>query len=237
MKKLAIFVAVVMSMSAQAQVFGNGTQNKNTNANTNINTTANTNVNTQGQQQGQVQGQQQGQQQGQIATGGDALGIGVGGAGGAGGSSSSRSSANNANSVNNSVTIEAQERNPVSTATAPALSAANGTCMGSSSLGAQGVSFGLSVGSTWTDSGCDARYDAAALRAAGHSAAAMARLCQKPEIAQAMKESGTPCKSDKSAAAPVEDRLALQTPAASAPAKSAVYSGNDPVVKARLGIK
>lgn len=92
---------------------------------------------------------------------------------------------------------DAAPKIPAATATAPGLSAANGTCMGSSSLGGQGASFGFAVGSTWTDSGCDARYDAEALRAAMQPAAAMARLCMKKEIAQAMEAAGNPCKSAK----------------------------------------
>jgi hypothetical protein len=87
----------------------------------------------------------------------------------------------------------AQERNPVATAYAAPLTASNGTCMGSSSAGAQGAALGVSFGTTWTDSSCDIRYDAEALRAAGLPIAARARLCQKPEIAKAMEAAGTPC--------------------------------------------
>ncbi|MGE8317386.1 MAG: hypothetical protein ACN6O3_01490 [Comamonas sp.] len=102
--------------------------------------------------------------------------------------------ANNTTNVNvQGDTYQAQARNPVSTAFAPPLTAANGTCMGSTSGGAQGVGFGLSFGSTWTDSSCDMRYDAEALRAAGMQQAALARLCQKAEISQAMQAAGTPC--------------------------------------------
>lgn len=92
------------------------------------------------------------------------------------------------------VTYQAQERNPVASAYAAPLTTSNGTCMGSKSAGLQGVGFGLSVAGTWVDEGCDARYDAMALAQAGLREAAVARLCMKPEIAQAMKASGTPCK-------------------------------------------
>lgn len=87
----------------------------------------------------------------------------------------------------------AQERNPAATAYAAPLTATNGTCMGSSSAGAQGAALGVSFGTTWTDSSCDIRYDAEALRAAGLPIAARARLCQKPEIEKAMEAAGTPC--------------------------------------------
>jgi len=47
-----------------------------------------------------------------------------------------------------------------------------------------------------TDSGCDARYDAQALREAGLPDVAISRLCQKPEIAKAMAAAGKICPSD-----------------------------------------
>jgi hypothetical protein len=99
----------------------------------------------------------------------------------------------------------AQERNPVATAYAAPLTASNGTCMGSSSGGAQSAAFGFSVGTTWTDGSCDIRYDAEALRAAGLPMAARARLCQKPEIAKAMEAAGTPCPKARTAAAATVD--------------------------------
>jgi hypothetical protein len=68
-------------------------------------------------------------------------------------------------------------------------------CMGSSSAGAQGIGFGLSLGTTWRDDGCDARYDAVALQAIGETVAARVRLCLKPEIAEAFERAGKPCPS------------------------------------------
>ncbi len=115
------------------------------------------------------------------------------------------------------------------TAYAAPLAASNGTCMGSSSVGAQGT-FGLSFGTTWTDDSCDLRYDAEALRAVGQPAAAVARLCMKPEIAEAMAAAGTPCKGAKVASAPA---------AAPVPAplvSSSAYTGSDPIVIKRLGL-
>lgn len=179
-------------------------------ANTNHNDNRNTNL--QGQLQGQAQGQQQGQgqAQGQIANGGSASSS-------SGASSTSSSGGNtltggtqsatqaNAVTVNgDTVTYQAQQRDPVASAWAAPLTSANGTCMGSTSAGAQGVTIGVSFGTTWTDSGCDARYDAIALQQIGERAAARARLCLKPEIAEAFKRSGHPCKDGGQAASHVE---------------------------------
>ena len=118
-----------------------------------------------------------------------------------GGNTQSNAGNNSSNSVTvngDTVTYKAQDRDPVSTAYAAPLTASNGTCMGSTSGGIQGIGLGISVGSTWSDSSCDMRYDAEARRAAALPKAAQARLCQKKEIAAAMEAAGTPCpKSDK----------------------------------------
>ena len=110
--------------------------------------------------------------------------------------SSSVSEGSYSNSGGNTTTssIQYPDRFPVSTAIAPALTATNGTCMGSTSAGGQGVTFGISFGTTWTDSGCDARYDAIAMDALGLKAAAIQRLCAKPEIKEAMEATGMVCK-------------------------------------------
>lgn len=91
-------------------------------------------------------------------------------------------------------------RIPVASAWAAPLTASNGTCMGSSSMGAQGVGFGVSIGSTWNDAGCDRRYNAQALAAVGMRQAAVALLCQDPNIKAAMETAGTPCAGSQSAA-------------------------------------
>ncbi len=208
---------------------------------------ANRNDNTNLQGQGQLQGQQQGQTmgQGQTATSG-VTGSGNSSSYSGGGSSNQTQTAtsssggntqsnagNNAaqNSTSN-VTVQgdtyaAQARNPVATAYSGPLTASNGTCMGSSSAGAQGVGFGVSIGSTWTDSSCDMRYDAQALVAAGMAKAALARLCQKPEIARAMESAGTACPQAK------------QTNVGTVKAE-AVISGTgaytDPIIRSRLNL-
>lgn len=177
---------------------------------------SNNNANVQGQMQGQAQ----------QATGGtSSAGASAGATSNSGGNQMTQvggaqtsTQANSVTVTGDTVTYAAQERNPVSTAYAAALSSANGTCMGSSSGGAQGASFGISFGSTWVDAGCDARYDATALSAAGQPRAAIARLCLKPEIAQAMKDAGTPCPGAKVAVvAPVAAPAAAPAPAVVAP--------------------
>lgn len=203
------------------------------------NTNANVNQNTQGQQQGQLQGQ--GQQQGQVATGGSAK-QGQDQSQSSSNRNDNRSNASNRNSnaaqgnttstsvsvAGDNVTYEAA-RIPVATAYAAGLTASNGTCMGSTSAGGQGMSFGFSVGTTWKDGSCDRRYNAQALAAVGQSKAAVALLCQDPEIKAAMETAGTPC-----AATSVAKAAAAQQQAeADAVARSEPL---DALVRSRIGL-
>lgn len=137
----------------------------------------NTNVNR--QYQGQVQGQSQRS------------------------TSSVRSSGNSSNSY----VAEAQARNPVSTAFAAPLVAADDTCMGSSSAGGQGVGFGLSLGTTWHDEDCVRRKDARELHNMGQKKAALALLCQSDHVAEAMAAAGTACPGRVEALAPAAGEL------------------------------
>lgn len=84
-------------------------------------------------------------------------------------------------------------RQPVSSAQATALTAAPETCMGSSSIGGQGVGFGLSFGTTWTDDACQARMDARELARLGYADAARARLCQSEGVRMAFEATGQSC--------------------------------------------
>lgn len=124
---------------------------------------------------------------------------------------------------------------PVATAYAAPLTAANGTCMGSSSAGGQGVGFGLSFGTTWTDSDCDRRYDAQELRAQGHTKAATALLCQKASIREAMKAAGTPCPQDDSRKVATSEGLRA-TVEPTMHEKAVQYTGDDPIIRQRLGL-
>lgn len=193
--------------------------------------------NTLGQHQGQGQSQSANNSQGQSqsATGGSASQSSV---------NDNRSQASNRNvnaaqgnttNVNvagDTVTYEAQKRAPVSTAYSGPLTASNGTCMGSSSAGAQGVGFGISLGSTWTDQDCNARYDATALTALGLQDVAVARLCQSEKVASAMQAAGKPCPGAKAAAQAEGGGYAAvaSTKAAGKPEYT------DPIIRARLGL-
>jgi hypothetical protein len=110
--------------------------------------------------------------------------------------------------ASSSVYVESDKRQiPVATATAPALSTSNGTCHGSTSAGAQGASFGFSVGSTWKDDGCDVRYDVQMLDARGEHDEAFERGCDKPEVRAARKRIGKRlCKEDQAGATPQEQK-------------------------------
>jgi hypothetical protein len=75
-------------------------------------------------------------------------------------------------------------------AIAPQLVAGLDTCMGSSSIGGQGMSFGVSVGTTWKDEDCRRIKDARELWNMGNHAAAMALLCTDDDTRYAIAVSG-----------------------------------------------
>lgn len=64
------------------------------------------------------------------------------------------------------------------------------TCMGSTTGALQGLSFGASMGSTWTDKHCEALRAATRLNEIGYKRTAAARLCLIPEIREAFEISG-----------------------------------------------
>jgi hypothetical protein len=119
---------------------------------------------------------------------------------------------------------------PVATAVAPQLVASYDACMGSSSAGIQGASFGVSVGGTWKDENCIMRKDATLLFNIGLKNAALARLCQDPKNRDAIETGGTIC--------PTRDERisANTTPAKSEPdtSNAATYNKDDPIITERM---
>ena len=75
----------------------------------------------------------------------------------------------------------------------PNLTSSGDTCMGSSSGSANGPGFGISVGSTWTDSNCRMLKNSRELFNQGMRAASMALLCNDPDIKQALEDTGFKC--------------------------------------------
>jgi hypothetical protein len=125
--------------------------------------------------------------------------------------------------------------------------------MGSTSAGAQGPGFGVSVGSTWTDKGCDRRYNAQTLVQLGAAKAALALMCQDESVRAAMATAGTPCSGTPVAEAtmdpivvtpkvvvmepprqPETQPVAVFKPVTTAATND--YQGTDPIVRKRLGL-
>jgi hypothetical protein len=96
-----------------------------------------------------------------------------------------------------SLVVDNHARASASTAVAPALTSSNDTCMGSGSVGAAGVAFGLSLGTTYTDENCKMLKNARELWNMGYRGAAMARLCMDQHNRQALEISGVRCPPDK----------------------------------------
>lgn len=80
---------------------------------------------------------------------------------------------------------------------APSLTSSNDTCMGSSSLGAAGVGFGVSIGSSWTDDNCVMLKNSRELYNMGMKGAAMARMCMDAKNKEALELTGFVCPQTK----------------------------------------
>lgn len=141
----------------------------NANANANSNSTSNANSNATG---GDATA---------TATGGSATSSAAGGDGGEGGGGG-----------NSNVNVEGDDV-AASSAAPIALTTSNDTCMGSTGLGVQGMQFGFSIGSTWTDSNCIMLKNSRELKMQGHNKAAKARLCMDSDNAMAFELAGEPC--------------------------------------------
>lgn len=212
-------------------VLGSGNSaNDNRNSNNNRNDNHNSNLNAQGQLQGQQQGQsqnasaKQGQSQSSRNNNDNQSNA-----------SNTNSNANSGNNSNQTVTVQGDSyeaaRIPVSTAYAPNIMP-TAVCMGSSSGGVQGASFGVSIGSSWTDDNCmlleQVRTVAAVI---GDRETAQEMMCDVAAYANARARTGKPCAGDVK---PVLTATVTQ-PATKAEA-AAGYAGNDPIVRKRLGL-
>lgn len=144
------------------------------NANVNKNDVKSTNVNANANIQGQQQGQSQSSRNDNR-------------------SSASNEGNNSSQTVNVGGDTYEATKIPVATAFAPSLIAGTNTCMGSSSVGGQGITFGFSVGTTWEDKGCTRRSNAQTLNSLGLAKAAVALMCQDSDVALAMKQSNMEC--------------------------------------------
>lgn len=104
-------------------------------------------------------------------------------------------------SIDSHAVYQSAQRNPVSSAIAPALSGSNDTCMGSSSLGGSAVAFSFSVGSTWVDQNCVMLKNAREMWNMGFKGAALARLCMDGLNKEALEATGIKCPQRAGAAA------------------------------------
>lgn len=87
-------------------------------------------------------------------------------------------------------TENSQVKYAASTAVAPALTSGLDTCMGSTSAGASGMSFGVSLGSTWTDKNCVLLKNAREEWNMGQHGAAIALLCTNDDVRYSISVSG-----------------------------------------------
>lgn len=144
--------------------------------------------------------------------------------------SNSNSNANSGNNSDQSVTVQGDNyearRIPVATAYAPNI-APTAVCMGTSSAGAQGVTFGISVGTSWTDDNCmlleQVRTVAAVI---GDREIAAEMMCDVKAYAAARARAGKPCGQQQGVAQAAPAPVAAQP----APQRVAAVESPAPVV-------
>jgi hypothetical protein len=114
-------------------------------------------------------------------------------------SARSKSEVEGSGNSSNSYVEQAQKRNPVSTAYAAPLVTSDETCAYSTSVGAQFIGTGMSVGSTHEATNCVRLKNSRELERKGFKKAAIALLCLNDEVREAMEQESTPCpaKADK----------------------------------------
>jgi hypothetical protein len=162
--------------SSNKNINDNSSKNKNIN-NNNSTATSNANANSNATSNSSATGGDATA----TATGGSATSSAAGGEGGNGGGGG-----------NSNVNVEGDDV-AASSAAPIALTTSNDTCMGSTGLGVQGMQFGFSIGSTWTDSNCIMLKNSRELKMQGHNKAAKARLCMDSDNAMAFELAGEPC--------------------------------------------
>jgi hypothetical protein len=96
-----------------------------------------------------------------------------------------------------SLVVDNHARAPASSAIAPPLTSSNDTCMGSASVGAAGVTFGLSLGKTYVDENCMMLKNSRELWNMGYRGAAIARMCMDARNREALELSGVRCPEPK----------------------------------------
>jgi len=146
-------------------------------------------------------------------------------------STATQSNANSAtgNTSTNTTTVggdsyvqQAQQRNPVASAMPPALAVGQDTCMGSTSVGAQGVGLGVSIGNSWTDDNCVMLKNSTMLWNMGKYDAAVALMCSNEKVRDALEMSGTECPQTR------RKREEAANP------KQVSYNADDPYIAARM---
>ena len=192
---------------------------------------------------GQNQGQAQGQQQGQVATGGAGGSASAGASSNSGGNTMSQTGGAHTSTQANSVTVtgdtvtyQAQERNPVASAWAPSV-APTALCALGVSGGAQGVSFGLSFGKAYIDDNCQLLEQIRATATVlGDRATAAEMMCDVPAYKAARARAGKPCSNDaaKISATPATTSAVASAAVDEGSPSVLQYQGNDPIVLKRL---
>lgn len=113
----------------------------------------------------------------------------------------------------------------------PALSTSNDTCMGSSSGSVNGPGFGVSVGSTWSDTNCKLLKNSRELWNMGMKAAAMALMCTDAANREALEMTGFECPQTAR-----DKKINQQASVSGSPTSANQENITDPYIRSRMGL-
>lgn len=128
------------------------------------------------------------------------------------------------------INSEAKIRNTPSVS-APPLTSSNDTCMGSSSGSINAPGIGLSLGSTWVDENCKLLKNSRELWNMGMKAASLALMCNDVANRTALELTGFECPQTTA-----RKNADSARPAAILDGRDTGYTGNDPIIRSRLGL-
>ncbi|MFC6283074.1 MULTISPECIES: hypothetical protein [Polaromonas] len=120
----------------------------------------------------------------------------------------------------------------------PNLTTSNDTCMGSSSGSVNGPGFGLSMGSTWSDTNCKLLKNSRELWNMGMKAAAMALMCTDAANREALEITGYECPQTARDKKNTQKVSAVSLPPSTSTSTSAAGQENvtDPYIRSRMGL-
>lgn len=118
----------------------------------------------------------------------------------------------------------------------PSLTTSNDTCMGSTSGSVNIAGLGIGGGTSWVDGNCKMLKNSRELWNMGMKAAALALMCTDTANRDALEVTGFECPQSSRDRKRNQASTTAPSITTAQPAVAATYTGDDPLVRARLGM-